>query len=251
MTNTFKATLLGPKQLRGIWMVSGSTTVTEALSVAGWDFLVLDLEHAAVSAWNVSDHLRAAQMGGTPVIVRLADANPGFVKQALDAGAQNLMFPFIENAEEARQAVALTRYAPEGSRGLARVMRASRYGTNSAYAKEANASISIIAQLESMQALGNLADVASVPGVDALFIGPGDISASLGLAGEVGHPEVIATLHKGFEACRKLGKSVGTILPNAQSVKSAFASGCTFAAVSSDIGTLIAASKQAQAALID
>jgi len=162
-----------------------------------------------------------------------------------------LMFPFVENAEEARQAVALTRYAPQGVRGLARVMRASRYGTNNAYAKDANEGISIIAQLESMQALGKLAEVAAVPGIDALFIGPGDISASLGLAGEVGHPEVIATLHKGFEACRKLGKPVGTILPNAQSVKSAFSSGCTFAAVSSDIGTLIAASRQAQAALID
>ena len=183
MPNPFKQTLLDSPKLRGMWMVSGSTTVTEALSVAGWDFLVLDLEHAAVSAWNVSEHLRAAQMGGTPVIVRLADANPGFVKQALDAGAQNLMFPFIESADEAREVVSLTRYAPEGVRGLARVMRASRYGTNKDYAREANASITIIAQLESLEALGKLREVAAVPGVDALFIGPGDISASLGLAG--------------------------------------------------------------------
>jgi len=251
MSNPFKRILLDSKPLRGIWMVSGSTAITEALSVAGWDFLVLDLEHAAVSPWNVADHLRAAQMGGTPVIVRLADANPGFVKQALDAGAQNLMFPFVEDAEEARHAVSLTRYAPEGVRGLARVMRASRYGTDKDYAKVANASICIVAQLESIQALGKLQEVAAVDGIDALFIGPGDISASLGLAGEVEHPDVIATRNQGFETCRKLGKPVGTIAPTVQSVKGAFASGCTFAAVSSDIGTLLAASRQAQAALND
>lgn len=247
--NPFKQTLAASKNLRGLWLVSGSPTITEAMSLAGWDFLVLDLEHAAVSVWNVTDHLRAAQMGNTPLIVRLPDSNAGFVKQALDAGAHNLMFPFIENVQEAQQAVALTRYAPEGVRGLARMMRASRYGTNRDYAKQANQDITLIAQLESLQALSKLKDVASVPGVDALFIGPGDISASLGLAGEVEHPDVADTLARGFGACRALGKPVGTILGGVPAIKAAFAAGCTFAAVSSDVGTLIAASRQVQAAL--
>lgn len=246
--NSFKQTLAAGKSLRGLWLVSASPTITEAMSLAGWDFLVLDLEHAPVSVWNVTEHLRAAQMGNTPVIVRLPDVNAGFVKQALDAGAENLMFPFIENVEEAKQAVALTRYAPDGVRGLARMMRASRYGTNAQYAKEANQQITVIAQLESLQALEKLNAVADVPGVDALFIGPGDISASLGLAGEIDHPEVVATLARGFEACRAIGKPVGTILPSVPAVKAAFAAGCTFAAVSSDVGSLLAASRQTLAA---
>lgn len=249
MDNSFKGTLAASTRLRGLWLVSGSPTVTEAMSVAGWDFLVLDLEHAAVSVWDVASHLRAAQMGNTPIIVRLPDANPGFVKQALDAGAHNLMFPFIESAEQAQHAVSLTRYAPEGVRGLARVMRASQYGTHADYAKEANQQITVIAQLESLQALQQVRAVAAVPGVTALFIGPGDISASLGLAGEVNHPNVASTLAEGFADCKAIGMPVGTILPNASAVKAAFSAGCTFAAVSSDIGTLIAASRQAQAAL--
>lgn len=243
---SFKEQLLGARPLRGVWLVSASPTITEALSVAGWDFLVLDLEHAGTSPWQVAEHLRAARMGEVPVVVRLPDANPAFVKQALDGGATNLMFPFVETAEEAKKIVALTQYAPRGTRGLARGIRASRYGTDDTYIDRVGNEITVVAQLETLSALSQLSSVAAVPGVDALFLGPGDLSAALGVPGQVSHPEVSAMMAQGFEQCRRLGKPVGTILPTPAAVREAFASGCTFAAVSSDVGLLINASKRAQ-----
>lgn len=249
MNIPFKQRLQQPQKLRGIWLVSGSPTVTEALSVAGWDFLVLDLEHAPVSPWQVADHLRAARMGEVPVIVRLPDDNPVFIKQVMDAGATHLMVPFIESAQQAQQVVGATQYAPRGTRGLARVIRASHYGSKADYIESVANEVTVIAQLETLSAMSILPQVAKVPGVDAIFLGPGDLSAALGVPGQAAHPEVTALLAQGFAQCQALGVPVGTILPNAAMVREAFASGCGFASVSSDIGLLLAASRQVGADL--
>jgi 2-dehydro-3-deoxyglucarate aldolase/4-hydroxy-2-oxoheptanedioate aldolase len=161
------------------------------------------------------------------------------VKRALDAGAQSLMFPFVQSAEEARRAVSFTRYPPEGVRGFAAVHRASRHGTVPAYHNNAAAELCVIVQVETVNALEQLPSIAAVPGVDALFIGPGDLSASMGHLGNMAHPDVQARLAEGAAACRNAGKPVGIVGPNPDMVAKYIAMGFTYVAIASDIGMMV------------
>ncbi len=248
--NEFKAWLKNKPEATplGTWMMTGSDVVAEAMGFAGFNFLVLDTEHVPVEAAQVGNILRA--LAGTPTpnaVLRLAWNDPVMVKRALDGGATTLMFPFIQNKEEAEKAVASSRYPMNGNggtRGVAAVHRASRYGAIGDYLQKANESVCVILQLETPEAIDNISEIASVEGVDALFIGPGDLSANMGHIGNIAHPDVQKALKAALEASHALGKPCGIVGGNPELVSQYIAWGYDFVAIASDMSMMLARAKE-------
>lgn len=241
-TNSFKRWLRGdgPKPPLGTWLMTASPATAEAMGFCGFDFLVLDMEHVPVDAPQALEILRA--IAGTPAqsVVRLLWNDPLMVKRMLDAGAQTLMFPFVETADEAARAVASTRYPPQGTRGVAAVHRASRFGRVTDYLKRADDEVCVVVQLETPGAVGRLPEIAAVPGVDALFVGPGDLSAAMGHIGDIAHPEVQAALADAARAAKSAGKPIGIVGANPDMVGRYLEYGYDYAAVASDMAMMTA-----------
>ena len=237
MQNPFRAALQKGVPL-GTWLMSGAPATAEALGHAGFDFLVLDLEHVPIDAPQAIEHLRA--IGNTPAapVVRLPANDPVWIKRLLDAGAGTIMVPFVQNVEEARAAAAATRYPPEGIRGVAAVHRASRYGADATYLKTANANSFLIVQLETPEAVAAAPEIAAVPGIDALFLGPGDLCAAMGHMGDIGHPEVQAKIEQAAKAAQAAGKPIGIVGPNPEMVQRFIGYGYNFTAIASDMGMM-------------
>jgi 4-hydroxy-2-oxoheptanedioate aldolase len=222
----------------GTWFMSAAPAVAEALGNCGFDFLVIDMEHSPIDIAETIALLRT--VAGTPAesLVRLAWNDQIRVKQVLDAGARNLLFPYVQNAAEARAAVSFTRYPPEGVRGVAAVHRGSAFGQTKDYLKNAASGIAVIIQLETPESIERLPEIAAVPGVDSLFVGPGDLSAAMGRIGEVAHPDVQALIAKAAEGARAAGKPIGIVGPNPDMVARFVDYGYTWVAVASDLGML-------------
>ena len=238
-SNRFKAMLGSPAAPPiGSWLMSASAAVAEAMGHCGFDFLVIDMEHSPLHIDGTISLLRALAGTGAEPLVRLAWNDQVLVKQALDAGAASLMFPFIETAEQARAAVAYTRYPPQGVRGVAAMHRGSRYGRTRDYLRTADQQIAVVVQLETPGAIERLAEIAAVPGVDSLFVGPGDLSAQLGHIGELGHEEVQPLIARAASLARAAGKPIGIVGPNPQMVRQFLDYGYTWAAVASDLALL-------------
>ena len=237
--NRFKHAMLSGKTPIGTWLVSGAPSTAEAMGSAGFDFVVLDMEHTPIDMSELVGILRTIE--GTPagVVTRVPWNDMVMVKRALDAGAQSLMFPFVQSAEEAKRAVSFTRYPPDGVRGVAAVHRASRQGTVANYHQGAAAELCVIVQIETLAALDALPAIAVVPGVDSLFIGPADLAASMGHLGNFGHPDVQAKLAEGAAACRRAGKPVGIVGPNPEMVGKFIDYGFTWVAIASDLGMMV------------
>lgn len=242
--NPFRAHLARGTIPLGTWLMSGTASTAEAMGCAGFDWLVVDMEHVAIDYKDAYQLLQA--IAGTPAfpVVRVAWNDQVMIKRALDIGAQTLMFPFVENAEEARRAVACTRYPQSGElvpglRGYAGMHRASRYGTLSEYNTRANSAIATMIQLETPAALSQLEAIAAVEGVDALFVGPGDLSASLGQLGNIGHPDVQAAIKNAAERARAVGKPIGIVGPTPEMVQKFIDYGYNYVAIASDMGMMM------------
>ncbi len=237
--NTFKHALTEGRMVYGTWLMSGAPSTAEALGCAGFDFLVVDMEHVPVDTPEMIEILRT--MAGTPAqaVVRLPWNDMVMVKRALDGGAQSLMFPFVQNADEAQRAVSYTRYPPAGIRGVAAMHRASRFGTVPNYLQGAGEELCVIVQIETPSALEQLPQIAAVPGVDAIFVGPGDLSASMGNLGDIASAAVQAQLQHAAQLCRKLGKPCGIVGPNPEMVGKFIDYGYTYVAVASDMGMMV------------
>lgn len=235
----------------GTWIMSASPIVAEAIGCAGFDWAVLDMEHAPIDLMDLV-HLMQA-VAATPMlpVVRVPWNDTVTVKRVLDAGATSLLFPFVQTADEARRAVAATRYPPDGVRGMAAMGRASRFGTTPDHYRSANARIGVIVQLETPAAVGALEAIAAVPGVDAIFLGPADLSGAMGHVGELSHPEVMALMSDAARRCRALGKPVGTVGGTPEVVARYRDAGFTFVAIASDLGFLMRAAQGAIATLRD
>lgn len=229
----------------GSWLMTASPLAAEAMGRAGFDFLVLDMEHVPVSL-NTAFSLMQA-VGGTPaeVIVRLPGHSPVTVKAVMDAGARTLMFPFIETADEARAAVAATRYPPEGIRGAAAMTRASGYGTIDGYLAKANREACVIAQLESPAAISRLPEIAAVDGVDAVFTGPGDLAVAMGHPGNPGTPEVQASLREAAAEAARANVACGIVGPSVEMVMGYIDAGFTFTAIASDLAFMMTGARGA------
>lgn len=237
--NRFRRALALGRTPIGTWLVSGAPSAAEAMGCLGFDFLVLDMEHTPIDMSELVGMLRTIE--GTPagVVTRVPWNDMVTVKRVLDAGAQALMFPFIQSADEARHAVSYTRYPPEGVRGVASVHRGSRHGTVPNYHHDAAAELFIVAQIESVNALEQIPEIAAVPGIDSLFIGPADLSASMGHLGNLSHPDVMAKLAEGTRAARSAGKPIGIVGPNPDIVTRYIEMGFTWVAIGSDIGLMV------------
>jgi len=229
----------GAKSPVGTWIVSASPIVAEAVGHAGFDWGVLDMEHAPLDLMPLVHLLQA--VGNTKMVpVVCVPANETvMVKRVLDAGAETLLFPFIQNPEEAARAVAATRYPPEGVRGMAAVGRASRFGTVPDPFRTANRSVGVIVQLETPQAIAQLEAIAAVPGVDALFVGPGDLSGAMGHVGQLTHPAVMALMTDAAHRARAIGKPIGSVGTTPEVVTRYRAAGFDFLAVASDLALLM------------
>ncbi len=234
--NTFRHLLkaAGSHPPIGTWITSASPIVAEAVGHAGFDWGLVDMEHAPLDYMDLVHLLQAIGNTKMTPVVRVPANEAVAVKRVLDAGAPTLMFPLVESAEDARRAVAATRHAPHGVRSMATLSRATRYGaTSSAPA------VGVIVELETPQALAQLEDIAQVQGVDAVFVGPADLSAQLGHAGQPMHPEVMRLMGDAAQRCRRLGVPVGTVGASPDVVTQFRAMGFNFIAVASDLGLLM------------
>ncbi len=223
----------------GTWVMSASPIVAEAVGVAGFDWAVLDMEHTPLDLMDLVHLLQA--VAGTPMtpVVRVPWNDTVNIKRVLDAGASSLMIPFIQDAEEAHAAVAATRYPPQGVRGMAGMSRGSRFGTTPDYLRTANDGICVVLQLETPQAMANLEAIAAVPGVDGLFVGPGDLSGAMGHVGQLTHPEVMASMADAARRANAIGMPIGSVGGNAETVAAYRAAGYDFVAMASDLGLLM------------
>ncbi len=238
----------GPPPL-GSWVMSASPLVAEAMGCAGFAWSVVDMEHSPLDLGTVVQLLQA--IAGTPMVpvLRVPWNETVLIKRVLDAGAQTLLVPFVQNAAEAAAAVAATRYPPQGVRGLAGMSRGSRFGTTPNYFGTANAGMSVIVQLETPQALDQLEAIAAVEGVDALFLGPADLSAAMGLVGQLTHPQVMEVMAQAVRRGHAAGKPVGTVGGTPEVVTRYREAGFDFVAIASDLGLLMRAAAGAIAAL--
>lgn len=233
----------------GTWIMSASPIVAEAVGHAGFDWAVVDMEHSPLDMMEVIHLLQA--IAGTKMlpVLRVPWNDSVMVKRVLDAGAQTLLFPFVQSADEARRAVAATRYPPEGHRGMAGMSRASGFGTVPNYFRTANSQQGVIVQIETVHAASLIEEIAGVPGVDALFVGPADLSASMGYPGQLMHPAVMKLMAQMVEQCKAAGKPVGTVGGTPDTVTQYRAMGFDFVAVASDLGLLMRSAQSAIAAL--
>lgn len=245
--NSFKTALDEGRKLTGSWCMSVSPNASEAMGWIGFDFLVVDIEHAPFTLADTVACLRAIELTGTLPIVRLPDHDPATIKYHLDAGAKTLMIPMVETAEEAARLVSLTRYPPVGKRGYALMSRASRYTAIADYAAHADETVYLIAQIETPEALGRLEEIAAVPGIDALFIGPGDLSAAMDHRGNPSHEDVRAAVFDFARRCQAAGKPAGTVFGAPAMVGECFEKGFRFVACASDLAFMIGQARSALA----
>jgi 2-dehydro-3-deoxyglucarate aldolase len=236
--NRFRQDLIARKQLIGCWASLGSPVTTEVLGVAGFDWILLDAEHAPNDVLTLVPQLMALKDSVSAPVVRPPWNDTVVIKRLLDAGFHNFLVPFVENAEEARRAVAATRYPPAGVRGVSVSQRSNRYGSVPDYFSLVNDNIAVMVQIESRAGVAAAAGIAAVDGVDGLFIGPSDLAAAYGYLGAAGHPEVQQAMVQVFAAAKAAGKPVGILAPVEADARRYMEMGATLVAVGSDLGVL-------------
>ncbi|HTS89112.1 MAG TPA: aldolase/citrate lyase family protein [Gemmatimonadales bacterium] len=208
MTQPFKARLRAGETLCGTILSIGAPEVAELLAAAGFDWLFVDAEHGALDPRDVL-HILAAVADRTPCLVRIPSLDEAWIKRALDAGADGIIVPQVETEEEAREVARLAQYPPRGRRGLG-TARANAYGMGVAqYLGTAAERVSVVVQAETTDAVRHISAIARVPGIDAVFVGPYDLSASLGFPGEVERPEVRDAIAAVATGCRAAGVRTG------------------------------------------
>lgn len=238
--NVFKQALASRTRQIGCWMCFAEASAAEMMGTAGFDWLVIDGEHAPNDIPLIRDQLAALSGSASAPVVRLPCDETWMIKQALDVGAQTLLIPMVETAEQAAAIVKASRYPPDGIRGMgATAARASRFGEITDYAVSANSEIAIIVQVETVRGMQNIDAIASTEGVDGVFIGPADLSADMGFPGNSAAPEVVAEMQRAADAITGAGKSAGTLALADNTAEAYFDMGYTFVAVGIDVVMLI------------
>jgi 4-hydroxy-2-oxoheptanedioate aldolase len=236
--NAFKRALLDGRPQIGLWSSLASNIAVEIIAGSGFDWILLDTEHAPNELPMVLTQLHASTGGSATPIVRVAWNDMVLIKRFLDIGAQSLLIPFVQNAAEAKKAVAATRYPPDGIRGVATGPRANRYGRVKDYHRRAHEEICVLVQVETRQALSEVDAIAAVEGVDGVFIGPSDLSADMGHLGNPGHPEVTAAIGLAIERIVRAGKAPGIFALSETDARTWLQQGALFVSVGSDLGLL-------------
>src|SRR6202142_1424100 len=245
--NAFKQALAKCERQVGLWSSLANPIAAEILAGAGFDWIVFDGEHAPNDITTLLPQLQAMGRGTAEPVFRVPWNDFVIIKRALDVGARSLLIPFVQNAEEARRAVAATRYPPLGIRGVAVAPRANDYGRIQGYHANAHLDTCVLVQLESKAALKEIEAIAAVEGVDGLFIGPSDLAGDFGQLGNPSHPEVQAAMQDAAERIGAAGKSAGTLSGNVDAVERLISLGFNFTAVGSDVGLLARAAESVAA----
>lgn len=243
LPNHFRRRLLEKQRLIGCWASLASPISTEVLGYAGFDWLLLDGEHAPNDFQTFLTQLLALKDSASAAVVRPQWNDPVLLKRLLDLGVYNFLMPFIESAEQARAAVAATRYPPRGIRGIAVAQRSNRYGYVQDYFQRIDDNISVQVQIESRAGVEAVREIAAVDGVDGLFIGPSDLSASLGHFGNPRHPEVQDAMLRVLDAAKAHGKPVGILSGVDEETQRYLEMGMTCVAVGMDVVLLRNASR--------
>lgn len=234
--NSFKADLAAGKTLIGCWQSFNSPYTAELLGMAGFDWVLFDAEHSPSDLATFVPQLMAFKGSPTAPIVRPPWLDTVTIKKLLDVGFFNFLIPVIESGDAAREAVAATRYPPRGVRGVGTSHRSNMYGTVPDYFKHIDDSITVLLQIETQEGVDAVDEIASVDGVDGIFIGPSDLSAALGHIGNPGHPDVWKAVEHIHARARAHGKAVGTLMTNPADAQRAIDMGMQFVAVGSDQG---------------
>ena len=238
--NRFKQGQASGRTQYGLWLGLPDNSAAEIAAVAGFDWLLIDAEHAPFDLRTIMAHLQAMAPYEVAPIVRPVEGDTALIKQLLDIGAQTLLVPMVDSAEQARALVQAVRYPPAGIRGLGTSLaRAARWNQVPGYLQKANAEICLLVQVETATALENLDEILAVEGVDGVFIGPSDLSASMGYIGDAGNPVVVDAINTGLNKIRAAGKYAGLLCLDPALVKQYLQQGASFVGVGVD--TLILA----------
>lgn len=222
----------------GGWVMVGHPASAEIMARSGLDWVCIDLEHTATDLSMTENLIRAIEIGGAAALVRLTNNDENLIKRVMDSGADGIIVPMVKTAEDARRAVEALYYPPRGRRGVG-LARAQKYGAGTGFAdyrKAHETGTVCIVQIENIDAVNNLESILSIEGVDGWFLGPYDLSASMGLAGQLDHPEVLAAMARVLETGRALKKPGGLhiVEPDFQKLEDCIAQGFTFIAFSID-----------------
>lgn len=243
--NPFKTALAQRRAQIGLWLSMGEPYLAEVSATAGFDWLLVDGEHAPNDVRRILAALQAVAPYRSHPVVRAVNGDPALIKQLLDIGAQTLLIPMVETAQQAQQLVAATRYPPAGMRGVgSAVGRVSRWKARRNYLDVADDEVCLLVQAESVTALKNLEAICAVPGIDGVFIGPADLSASMGHRGRPEHPEVVAAIEDAYRRIVASGKAAGTLMTDDASSRRALELGCTFVATGVDVLLYAAAARK-------
>ncbi|MEO3416926.1 HpcH/HpaI aldolase/citrate lyase family protein [Roseovarius sp. CAU 1744] len=242
--NTFKAALASGRMLYGCWAGFADAYATEILASAGFDWLVIDGEHAPNDLRTIMAQLQVLEGRRSAPVVRLPMGEPWQIKQVLDAGAQTLLIPLVESAAQARDLVRAMRYPPQGIRGSgAALARASRFSDIGDYAATANDRMCLLVQVETRAGLAALDEIAHVEGVDGVFVGPSDLAADMGHLGDSTHPEVRAAIRTALSDIRAAGKAPGILAVDHDTALTYRDWGAQFLAVGIDVLMLASAAR--------
>lgn len=237
--NRFKARLKAGESQVGLWVTVPSGDVIEALADSAADWLMLDTEHSPVDPASLGESLRAG--AATSCLVRPSWNDVVTIKRCLDIGATTLMVPYVQNADEARAAVAAMRYPPRGVRGVSGSSRSSRYGRVTDYVGRAEEELCLLVQIETTEAMDRVEEIAAVDGVDGLFIGPADLAASMGMLGRMGDPAAKRAVLDGVARIAATGKAAGLLTLDPGFAREAIAAGSTVTGVGLDVNLLVRA----------
>jgi 4-hydroxy-2-oxoheptanedioate aldolase len=242
--NRFKQALREGKPQFGLWAGLADAYAIELLANTGFDWLLLDAEHAPNDLRSVLAQLQAVAPYPVHPIIRPVQGDVALIKQYLDIGAQTLLIPMIDNAGQAARMVAATRYPPRGIRGVGSALaRSSRWNQVEGYLHKADDEMCVLLQVESAAALENLEEIAAVEGVDGVFFGPADLSASMGLLGKPGDARVYNAIVDGIARVKRAGKAAGVLTPDPKLARDYLSMGASFLAVGVDTTLLVKAAR--------
>jgi 4-hydroxy-2-oxoheptanedioate aldolase len=236
--NHFKAALKANKPQIGLWASIPSSYTAEVIAGAGFDWILLDTEHAPSDIETIVSQLQAVAAYPTTPVVRVPWNDMVMIKRYLDTGVQALLVPQVNTVAEAKDAVAFTRFPPAGLRGVAGSTRSTRFGRIKNYFQRAQEETCLLVQTETKEALGNIEAIAALDGIDGLFIGPADLHASLGYLGERAHKDVMPVIDDAISRIVKTGKAAGILTDSEENARRWLKLGATFVAVGADLGIL-------------
>ena len=245
MINDFKRAIAAREPQLGIWSSLTSNLLAEILGDAGFDWILFDTEHAPNDLQQLIGQLQAIRGTSVQAMVRPAANDPVLIKRVLDIGFRNVLVPFVQTAEDAALAVTATRYPPKGIRGVSAYQRNNGYGRIKSYFEQIDDNITVAVQIETKEAITNLQSIAATPGVDAIFVGPGDLAASFGHLGQIRHADVQKAIRSIGEKATAAGVPAGIVAGNAEDAERYLTWGFTFMTVGSDIALFRGAVEQA------